>query len=98
MKYYHATPYENLWSILDKGIKLGHDRVVYLTDNPKSAAMFLAIRGCKDILVVEVSLSSNKVSESFDHSEAFFKCKAYTYDKPISTSRIKNYFRYDLNK
>ena len=96
--YFHATPYENLLSIVDNGIKTGCDRVIYVADNPTSAAMFLAVRGCKDILVVEVKLPSSKLVESFDHSEAFFRCRAFTYDKPISTKHIKNYTRYDLTK
>ena len=29
-------------------------------------------------------LEENMVKESFDHSEAFFKCKAYAYPKDIS--------------
>ena len=96
--YYHATPYENLLSIRDNGIKCGYDNLVYLADDPKSAASFLAIRLCKDILVVEVRLPQNQVVESFDHSEAFFKCKAFTFNKDIPTTRIKDYFRYNLNK
>lgn len=83
--YYHATPFENLESIMkDQEIHRGCDGVVYLTDKPKDAVKFLAIRGCAKILVLGVDLEEDMVSESFDHSEAFFKCKAYTYPEDIS--------------
>lgn len=98
MKYYHATPYENLDSIIDNGLKRGMDNVIYLADNPKSAALFVALRGCRDILVVEVKLPKSKVSESFDHCENFFKCKAFTYNKDIKFEKLTNFTRYDLNK
>lgn len=82
--YYHATPFENLESIMrDQEIRKGCDGVVYLTEKPKDAVKFLAIRGCTKILVLGVDLEEDMVEESFDHSEAFFKCKAYMYSKNI---------------
>jgi hypothetical protein len=83
--YYHATPFENLESILkDQEVHKGCDGVVYLAKKPEDAVKFLAIRGCKKILVFGFMLDEEKVSESFDHSEAFFKCKAYMYPDNIS--------------
>lgn len=38
--YYHATPRENLRSILAGGILRGVDGVVYLTKEPDEAARF----------------------------------------------------------
>lgn len=82
--YYHATPYENLESIIkDQEIHRGCDGVVYLTEKPDEAVRFVAIRGYKKILVFGLELDDGKVSESFDHSEVFFKCKAYTYPEDI---------------
>lgn len=81
--YYHATPFENLESIVDQGIRKGCDGVVYLTENSGDAAKFLVIRGCKKILIIGVNLEEDLVAESFDHSEAFFKCKAYMYFENI---------------
>ena len=81
--YYHATPFENLHSIFTKGILKGIDGVVYLTEKPDEAARFLAIRGYKKILVIEVVIEDDLVEESFDYSEAFFKCKAYYYPQDI---------------
>ena len=46
--YYHATPFENLESILkDQEVHKGCDGVVYLAKKPEDAVKFLAIRGCK---------------------------------------------------
>jgi hypothetical protein len=96
-KYYHATPFENLESILDQGIcrKYGYDGVIYLTEKPEEAARFVAIRGYVDILVCEVEVEEYMVEESFDHSEAFFKCRAYGYsEKDIMPDEITNYIKY----
>ena len=84
--YYHATPFENLESIMvkDQEIRKGCDGVVYLTEKPNDAVKFLVIRGYTKILVIGVNLEEDMVSESFDHSEAFFKCKAYMYPENIS--------------
>ena len=30
---YHATSYDNLFSIFDKGLELGSDGLIYLTNN-----------------------------------------------------------------
>lgn len=51
--------------------------------------------GTKKILVIEVVIEDDLVEESFDHSEAFFKCKAYYYpqDTPIDEfgDNVKTY-------
>lgn len=94
--YYHATPFENIGSIMKDGIHKGHDGVVYLTEKPEEAARFVAIRGCKKILVIGVELEEKLVEESFDHSEAFFKCKAYMYHKDISLAMFVNAQTYEL--
>lgn len=95
-KFYHATPYENLYSIIEKGILKGSDGIVYLAETPKDAAKFVAIRGCRDILVICVSLNESKVHETFDHSEMFFKCKAFGYENDIPTTKFKEFSRYEL--
>ena len=93
--YYHATPFENLASILEKGIiKSKLDGVVYLTEKPEEAARFLAIRLCREILVCEVEVEEDMVEEMHDHCEAFFKCKAYGYHGNISSDAITNYLKY----
>ena len=91
--YYHATPYENLGSILSEGIHVGSDGVIYLCEKPHEAARFIAIRGCKKILAIEVMVEEDLVKESFDHSEYFFKCKAYSYPKDISIDEFGDNMR-----
>jgi len=93
--YYHATPYENLFSVTEKGIIKGIDGVVYLTEKPYEAARFVAIRGFDKILVLGVEIDEDKVKESFDHSEAFFKCKAYFYPEDISVDEIISFSKYE---
>lgn len=93
--YYHATPFENLASILDKGIlKSKLDGVVYLAEKPEEAARFIAIRLCREILVCEVQVEEDMVEEMFDHCEAFFQCKAYGYHDNIEPDAITNFLKY----
>lgn len=93
--YYHATPFENLDSIMDQGLHKGCDGVVYLTEKPEEAARFVAIRGYRQILVVGVELEEDLVSESFDHNEAFFGCRAYTYPDEIPANEITEFLKYE---
>lgn len=92
--YYHATPFENLASIVEGGIYRGCDGVVYLTERPEEAARFLAIRLHKDILVCKVVVEDTLVEETFDHNEAFFKCKAYGYRGDVKPDEIVGFLRY----
>lgn len=94
--YYHATPFENLESIMDQGLLRGCDGVVYLTEKPEEAMRFVAIRGCTEILVVGVEVKEEMVEESFDHNENFFKCRAYTYKGDIPADEITEFLRYGL--
>ena len=91
--YYHATPFENLNSIFKKGITRGIDGVVYLAEKPEEAARFVAIRGFDKILVIEVELEDDMVEESFDHSQAFFKCRAFMYPHDISINEFGDNIR-----
>lgn len=69
--YYHATPFNNLASIHDRGLLRGSEGVIYLADTPKDAAKFIAIRGYREILICQVTLDEDLVQESFDHNENF---------------------------
>ncbi|MBR6604633.1 MAG: hypothetical protein IKK92_01975 [Prevotella sp.] len=93
--YYHATPFENFESIARRGIlKSKFEGVVFLTEKPEEAVRFLAIRFCREILVCEVEVDESLVEESFDHNEAFFKCKAYAYRGDIKPEEITDYLKY----
>lgn len=92
--YYHATPFENLEAIMAQGIRKSRDGVVYLTEKPEEATRFVVIRGYVDILVCEVQIEEDMVEETFDHSEAFFKCRAYGYSEDIIPDEITSYIKY----
>ena len=95
-KYYHATDFENLIPILDEGLKVGPDGIVYLTETPEDALKFVMLRGLKSILVIEVEVEEGKVEEQFDHNYNFFKCKAYGHDGDICTGQCTNFTKYEL--
>lgn len=92
MKYYHATDVKNIGSIIAEGIKPGYDGVVYLCETPEDSLKFMLVHGYHEAAVFEVELDSSEVEESFDHSQAFFKCKAYMYPGTIYT--IENLLNY----
>lgn len=94
-KYYHATSKKNLGNILNEGIKKGCDGCVYLTDKREDALKFV-IFGCanENIIVFEVELNEEEVVETFDHSESFFKCKAYGYYNDINAESITGAYDY----
>lgn len=96
MKMYHATSYRNLPSILESGVKTGPDGIIYMCQKPEEAIRFLAIRGERDILVVEANINKRYLKETFDHSERFFKCRAFGYSRNIGSNLITNYIRYQL--
>lgn len=80
MKFYHATTTENMEQIAVTGIiRKSWDGVVYLCKDPIDACKFLVIRGLRKMCVIEVELNREDVEESFDHSQAFFKCRAYMH-------------------
>ena len=94
-KFYHATPYDNLWSILCHGIRRGHDGAVYLAETREAALKFICIRCYEPILVIEVELDEDQVQESFDHSYAFFKEKAFIYLDNITPDQLGKMWKYD---
>lgn len=94
--YYHATPFENLESIMEKGILKGCDGVVYLTEQPDEAARFVAIHGFKKILVLGVEIEEDLVNESFDHSFSFFRCRAFYFPEDIPADEITEFLKYEL--
>lgn len=95
--YYHATDMRNLGSILSEGLKTGPDGIVYLTDTPQNALKFVMLRMVPEILVVAVkesSLDKELLEESFDHSQEFFKCRAWGYMGSIESDILENYRKY----
>lgn len=103
--YYHATDMKNLDSIMEKGILPSRfESVVYLAESYEDAIKFVMLRGYKEILVLPCDVGP--VEETYDHSEQFFKCKAYGYEGSISPKfidwgsarRYSNPFAFDISK
>lgn len=98
-RYYHATKYENLASILNEGIRPSADGVVYMCTEAKDAIKFPAVLGVQNILVLEIKIPKSLekyVSETFDHSERFYKCRAYGYSGVVIPSMIGRMWRYNV--
>lgn len=97
--YYHATPYENLPSVLCDGLKPGPDGLVYLCEKPEDCCKFLYVRGCRNILTVRVKVTKrleNTIIETFDHSPDFFKCRAYASTIPVGLDRLDDFRRWNI--
>ena len=98
MKFYHATTEEKMEQIfIDGEIRSGWDGCVYLCKKAVDACKFLAIRGFKKMVVVEVELEENEVNESNDHNERFFQCKAYTYNGNITVTGKEKTWEYTFD-
>lgn len=88
MILWHATDYDNLDSIMTKGILPGTLGQVYFADNPTSSAVFLYMRGVAKAVALPVHFNNGEVQESHDHNGRFFRCRCYTSDKAVGPDRI----------
>lgn len=97
--YYHATDPKNLTSIFKEGLKPSFDGL-FLCETPNDCLKFMIIRGMTEVLVLEIvvpdSFEKLHIKESFDHSQAFFKCRCFVSDAAISSKNIKNLYKYTL--
>lgn len=99
MKFYHSTPYKNLSSIAREGLRTGIEGTVFLADSKENALKFTAIRGITHIAVVEVDIPNKHkdgITESYDHAQSFFKCKAWEYNDKIPVSWLTSAWEYTL--
>lgn len=95
MRFYHAAPREAMEKIIkEKRIRRSADGCVYLCRRPEDSCKFLLIRGMKEMSVIEVKIAESETKESNDHSEAFFRCKAYTHDGDIELKGDERVFDY----
>lgn len=97
-KYYHATDYNNLGSILANGLKPSIEGIVFMTEKPIDAVKFVALRGIPKILVVEIKTlkeHEKDIIETSDHSHSFFDCKSYGFMGGIDTSMLTDYIVYE---
>lgn len=94
---YHATVSVNRDGILNEGLKRNWDGV-YLADSEDNAMKFMAFRfEATEFTVFKIDvarLDETLLHESFDHSEVFFKCKAWVYEEDIARSAIVAYTEY----
>ena len=96
---YHATDYDNVLGIMEEGIKPGADGLVYLCEDALDAMKFPYIRGVKHMVTCKIKLSKRewtRVMETFDHSPAFFQCRAFGYQGVIPPENILEYMEYNL--
>ena len=95
---YHATDYDNLYSILENGLKVNSiDGLVYLAETPEDALKFVCLRGYKKIVSFKVKIykkDEDKLIETFDHSYNFFKCRSFGYMGNIPPEHIEPYMQY----
>lgn len=87
MLLWHATDKKNFDSIMSTGL-LAFDFGVFFIDNPTSAAVFVAVRGIKNIVAFPVEFEEDEVIESCDHSPDYFKCRSFYSPKDIPNHRI----------
>ena len=88
MILWHATDYQNIPNIMAKGIIPNRYNEVFFADNCASAMMFVAMRGHTHIVALPVEFKPAEVKESFDHSQEFYRCRAYTFNKLVEPTRI----------
>lgn len=96
--YYHATPYENLGSIVCNGIKANNiEGLVYLCEKEEDAIKFLAIRGIRNFCTFKVIIKKPKfLIETFDHNYMFFKCRCFGYQGDIPADWIEPSKKWEL--
>ena len=95
MKLYHSTKMENLKSISEEGLLPDMFGLVFLAESALLAAAFDVIYNDGRGIVLEVEVPEECISESFDHSEAFFarfivrpSARCYTYHGTIEPELI----------
>ena len=62
MRFYHAAPKETMMKIYAEGVlKKSWDGVVYMCKDPIDACKFLAIRGMRQMSVIELELDERRL-------------------------------------
>jgi hypothetical protein len=100
---YHATRFENLGSILEKGL-VSKWEGVYLTDSRESAVRWMGWRfqaeGLKEMLIVEVKVNEKDLEDGIDHSPLMVKLfgvgKSLVHPEGITPDKITNLYKVEL--
>lgn len=102
-RYYHATPYANLDSILtDCAIHKSVDGVVYVCKAAEDALKFAYIRDKKGkfaVLAIDLPVDV-EIEETFDHSIEFFQCRCYGIpsDVPVRYINLEDSYVMSFSK
>lgn len=67
-----------------------------MCETAQDCLKFAYMRGNTDVLVLKVKVNEKDVIETFDHSQAFFKCRCFGSKMPIKQHNIVEYVRYKL--
>lgn len=98
MLYYHATSVDNAKKILESCKIESPLHINYFCTEPEECLRFIYRNtGSTDCVVFEFDISEEDgfdIEESFDHSEDFFKCKAYCCTQVIPLSCVTNILMY----
>jgi len=73
--YWHATPAENLTSIISNGLKPGFDGVSYFSDDPVKCALWMSFcrRDAKEIIAIPFEIEESEMRLGIDHSPMMTK-------------------------
>lgn len=98
MKYYHATSFDNAIKIINDGYLKPIVDGVYFCTSCSDCLKFVYVRQRNTKCVIfEVDINESDVSESFDHNESFFNCKAYVSSSSISVMNVTDILCYGLS-
>ena len=103
VRLFHGTDYDNLPSILEKGL-VSRFEGVYLTDSAESAARWIGFRlraeNKPKMAIIEVEIPEEGLEEGVDHSPMMVKLfgvgKSIVSPKPIPPWSIVNVYKVDF--
>lgn len=77
MKLYHSTAYENVFFIIEEGLKVdkSRDYSIYFGEDDYTAACFQFLSGINDFFILEFTIPKNKfkIQLSADHNANLLK-------------------------
>lgn len=83
---YHGTSEDNFNKIISEGvIKTSFDGYIYCCETEEDVLKFMYIRNFnrKPCIILELQIPEEDVTETFDHSQAFFQCRCFGITKPV---------------
>lgn len=90
---YHATPKNNIFSIMQEGIKAGIDGIVYFCETPENSLAYMrgyaVAYGCNEFAVIPVKFTDEEfanMGKNVDNSSEL--PTAYAYEGNIPADRV----------